>query len=128
MQIFAAEDFYQFDSAQKQMRFHALTSQLRCLVCQNQNLNESNAPLAADLRQKIYEHLLKGQSDEEIKNYLVARYGNYILYRPPWDATTSALWLGPFFFMLFGLCYLLHYIYKRNRYVNATRKARGKNF
>lgn len=115
LQLFAATDFYQFDSVKEQARFTALTSQLRCLVCQNQNLSESNAPLAADLRLQIYQHLIQGQTDQEIMDYLVARYGNFILYNPPLISSTIGLWLAPFLFLLMGLGYLLHYIAKMKR-------------
>lgn len=110
----AAQDFYQFDSSAERTRFVALTSELRCLVCQNQNLAESNAPLAVDLRDQIYQHIQKGQSDQAIVNYLVARYGNFILYRPPLNATTFVLWSGPFLFLLIGIIFLLNYIRKKN--------------
>lgn len=115
LRLFAAEDVYRFNSAIDQKRFATLTSQLRCLVCQNQTLAESNAPLAADLRQQVYVHLQRGQSDKEIADYLVARYGNFILYRPPFNPATWVLWLGPLLFLLTGVLYLLFYIRKRRR-------------
>jgi len=115
LQLFAAEDIYRFTSVNDQQRFATLTTQLRCLVCQNQTLAESNAPLAADLRQQIYRHLQQGQSDKEIADYLVARYGNFILYRPLFNATTWALWLGPLLFLLTGVLYLLYYIRQKRR-------------
>jgi cytochrome c-type biogenesis protein CcmH len=115
LQILAAEDFYQFASVKDQARFTVLTSELRCLVCQNQNLAESNAPLAADLRDQVYQHMQQGQSDQQIVNYLVARYGNFILYRPPFNAATLGLWFGPFLFLCIGLIYLFHYIRKMKR-------------
>ncbi len=115
LQLLAAEDFYQFNNSAEQERFAILTTQLRCLVCQNQNLAESNAPLAADLRQQVYAHLKQGQSDKEIVDYLVARYGNFILYRPPFNAATWGLWLGPFLFLLVGIFYLIFYILKKRR-------------
>lgn len=115
LQLLAAEDVYRFNSSAEQERFATLTSQLRCLVCQNQTLAESNAPLAADLRQQVYLHLQQGQSDKEIANYLVARYGNFILYRPPFNAATGVLWLAPSLFLLIGVFYLLFYIRKKRR-------------
>jgi cytochrome c-type biogenesis protein CcmH len=110
--LFAAEDFYPFHSPIQQKHFITLTTHLRCLVCQNQNLAESNAPLAADLREQIYQQLQQGQSEQEIIHYLVNRYGDFILYRPPFNAATVGLWIGPFLFLLLGLGYLLHYIRK----------------
>jgi cytochrome c-type biogenesis protein CcmH len=108
--LFAAEDYYPFDNHEQQQRFETLTTQLRCLVCQNQNLAESNSGLASDLREQIYKKILHGDSDKTIINYLVARYGDFILYRPPLKLSTFALWLGPFLFLILGLSYLIYYI------------------
>jgi len=113
--LFAATDFYPFDSSTQQQRFTQLTTELRCLVCQNQNLAESNAPLAADLRQQVYQHIRAGESDDQIINYLVSRYGDFILYRPPVNKATLGLWLAPGLFLLIGIGYLLNYIRKKNR-------------
>ncbi len=113
--VYAVEDFYQFSSKEQQTRFTTLTSQLRCLVCQNQNLAESNAPLANDLRDQIYTKIQRGQSNQEIVQYLVTRYGDFILYRPPFNVVTMGLWLGPLLVLLSSLGYLLFYIYKRKR-------------
>ncbi len=105
--LFAAEDFYPFTSLAQQDQFRSLTMNLRCLVCQNQNLAESNAPLAADLRAQIYQQVSQGKSDQVIVNYLVARYGNFILYRPPLDLATAVLWIGPFLFLLIGVGFVI---------------------
>ena len=83
------------DPAQE-ARARALQKELRCMVCQGESIDESNAPLAADLRALLRVHIAAGESDEQIKAYLVARYGNFILMRPPFEATTYALWLTPF--------------------------------
>jgi len=80
-----------------------LASELRCLQCQNQTLADSNAPLAVDLRQEIRELLAKGQSDAQVKEYLVARYGDFVLYRPPVQSNTLLLWFGPALVLLGGL-------------------------
>ena len=72
-----------------------LASELRCLVCQNQSIADSNAGLAVDLRRQIREQITAGRSDAEIVDYMVARYGDFVLYRPPFKATTLLLWLGP---------------------------------
>lgn len=111
--IFAAEDYYHFATQEQQQRFQALTGQLRCLVCQNENLAESNASLAIDLRNQIYQKINAGQSNQEIIRYLVARYGDYILYQPPLNARTIGLWFGPFVLLIVGLCYLIYYLKKR---------------
>jgi cytochrome c-type biogenesis protein CcmH len=113
--LLAAEDFYHFENPQQHARFTALTSDLRCLVCQNQNLAESNAPLANDLRQQIYQQVLQGRTDQQITNYLVTRYGDFILYSPPVRAATLGLWFGPGFMLLAGLGYLLFYIHQNRR-------------
>jgi cytochrome c-type biogenesis protein CcmH len=78
------------------VRLKSLESQLRCLVCQNQTLAESEAPLAADLRNEVRELAVAGKSDDDIRAYLVARYGDFVLYKPPFEPTTWLLWFGPF--------------------------------
>jgi cytochrome c-type biogenesis protein CcmH len=92
-----------------------LADELRCLQCQNQTLAVSNAPLAVDLRQQIRELIGKGQTDEQIKQYLVARYGDFVLYRPPVKAATWLLWFGPAMLMLAGLASLYLVLRRRNR-------------
>lgn len=81
-------------------RFHLLTQELRCVVCQNENLADSTAPLAQDLKREIREQMAAGQSDDEIKAFLVARYGDFITYKPPVRAGTVLLWAGPLLFLL----------------------------
>ncbi|MCO5099949.1 MAG: cytochrome c-type biogenesis protein CcmH [Burkholderiaceae bacterium] len=83
-------------------RFHALAEELRCLVCQNQTLADSDAALAADLRREVEELMLAGRSDDEIKAHLVQRYGDFVLYRPPLQRNTWMLWTGPFALLLVG--------------------------
>ena len=83
-------------------RLKTLETELRCLVCQNQTLAESNAPLAEDLRKEVRELAVSGKSDHEIRSYLVARYGDFVLYKPPLKSTTYALWFGPFLLLLAG--------------------------
>src|ERR671919_1914266 len=84
-------------------RVNALADELRCLVCQNQTLADSNAPLAVDLRNQIREQLAKGASEREVREFMVARYGDFVLYRPPLKASTLALWFGPFIFLILGV-------------------------
>jgi len=110
----AAEDYYKFNSHKDQQRFASLTSELRCLVCQNQTLAESNSPLAEDLRNQIYIKINSGQTDKNITDYLISRYGNFISYRPPLDSSTVFLWFGPFIIFIFGIFYLF-YIIKKNK-------------
>jgi cytochrome c-type biogenesis protein CcmH len=87
-------------------RVRALSLQLRCLVCQNQTLADSNAPLAEDLRNQIREQLGRGASEQEVVDFLVARYGDFVLYNPPLKASTVLLWAGPFLFLAFGILVL----------------------
>ena len=84
-------------------RLKGLESQLRCLVCQNQTLAESEAPLAADLRHEVRELAQAGKSDDDIRSYLVARYGDFVLYKPPVKPVTYLLWFGPFLLLAGGL-------------------------
>jgi cytochrome c-type biogenesis protein CcmH len=79
-----------------------LAHDLRCLVCQNQTLADSNAPLAVDLRNQIREQLKAGKNEREITDFMVQRYGDFVLYRPPFKASTVALWLGPFVLLVLG--------------------------
>ena len=96
-------------------RVMALAVELRCLVCQNQTIADSNADLAVDLRNQIREKLKAGMNDEQIIDYMVARYGDFVLYRPPVKATTLPLWIGPFLLMLGALAGLFYYIVRRRR-------------
>lgn len=98
-----AESLYPFTSQRQEAQFNHLLRELRCLVCQNQDLSDSNAGLAKDLRQQVYELVLKGQSDKEIIDYLSSRYGDFILFNPPMKAVTIFLWLGPGIFLFMGL-------------------------
>jgi cytochrome c-type biogenesis protein CcmH len=91
-----SQEIYPFNSVVKKKQFEQITETLRCLVCQNQNLADSNAPLAKDLRQIIYQRLKKGESEQQIKKFLVSRYGEYIFFKPPFSQLTYLLWLGPF--------------------------------
>jgi cytochrome c-type biogenesis protein CcmH len=108
-----AQDVYQFSSVEIQQRFLNLTTNLRCLVCQNQNLAESNSGLANDLRTQIYTQVNQGKTDVQIINYLVQRYGSFILYSPPFKLETAFLWLAPALMLFSGLGYLIYYL-KRN--------------
>ena len=94
-------------------RVNALALELRCLVCQNQTLADSNAPLAVDLRNQIREQLKAGKSEQDVVDFLVARYGDFVLYRPPFKASTVALWAGPFLILVFGAWLLIRRIRRR---------------
>src|SRR3954464_9438523 len=90
-----------------------LAHELRCLVCQNQTIADSNAPLAVDLRNQIREQISAGRSAQEIVDFMVQRYGDFVLYRPPLKATTIVLWAGPFLFLALGVYFLLRFIRRR---------------
>ena len=94
-------------------RAAALANELRCLVCQNQTLADSNAPLAVDLRNQIREQLKGGASDRDVIDFMVARYGDFVLYRPPLKASTVALWIGPFVILLLGIAFLWRSVARR---------------
>lgn len=94
-------------------RVTALATELRCLVCQNQTLADSNAPLAVDLRNQIREQLKSGKSERDVLEYMVARYGDFVLYRPPLKAATIALWAGPFVFLVLGAWILVRLLRRR---------------
>ena len=97
-----------------------LAKELRCLVCQNQTIADSQADLAGDLRQQIRELLQKGMSDDEIKRYMVARYGDFVLYRPPLKSETWLLWFGPALLMAAGLSALYLVLLRRRRAFEAA--------
>jgi len=102
-----------FQNAQQEERFNHLTRELRCLVCQNQNLADSDAQLAHDLRTEVHEMLIAGKSDEEIKQFMVDRYGDFVLYRPPVQENTVLLWVAPIALLLGGALILFMIIRKR---------------
>ena len=102
-----------FNSPEQEARYNALTQELRCAVCQNQNLADSDADLARDLRQKAYEMVRSGSSDQDIVDYMVDRYGDFVLYRPPVRASTLLLWVGPF--VILATCLLILVVVARRR-------------
>jgi len=101
--INAADDPLEFTNPAQEQRYMALIEGLRCLVCQNQSLADSNADLAQDLRQEVYRLMIEGDDNEGIIKYLVARYGDFVLYRPPFKSTTYLLWLAPIIFLIIGI-------------------------
>ncbi len=96
----AAIEAYEFDSAEMEADYNQLIDELRCLVCQNQNLADSDADLAKDLRRETYEMLQQGKSQREVMDFMVERYGDFVLYRPQFKSSTYLLWLGPFLLLL----------------------------
>ena len=104
-----------FASPEHEQRYRTLVDELRCLVCQNQTIAESNADLASDLRREVYRMVEDGRSAEEIAGFMVARYGDFVLYRPPLRGGTIALWAGPFLLAATGLTVLAVYLRRRRR-------------
>ena len=98
---------YEFESEEQEALFNKLSDELRCLVCQNQSIADSNAELATDLREEIYGMLQQGKSEEEIVDFMVARYGDFVLYNPPLKPMTWVLWFGPAFALLAGFVFVV---------------------
>ncbi|WP_071870624.1 cytochrome c-type biogenesis protein [Atopomonas hussainii] len=115
----AAIDTYEFNDEAERQRFRVLTEELRCPKCQNQNIADSNAPIANDLRREIHRMLDEGQSDAQIVDYLVARYGDFVMYRPPLTAKTLLLWFGPAALLLLALLVVLNIVRRRRQAASA---------
>ncbi len=111
-----------FDTPEMEARYQQLTLELRCLVCQNQNLADSDAELAHDLREEIYGMMVAGQSNEQIKTFLVERYGDFVLYRPEMKGNTMALWLLPGVLLGIGAIALFFTVRNRNRKLAAQKQ------
>ena len=109
----AAIDAYKFDDPKKEKIYHELTDELRCLVCQNQNIAGSNAELAVDMRRKTYEMVSAGQSKQQVADYMAERYGDFVLYKPPFKASTAVLWVGPFVILAASIWLMLRVIHNR---------------
>ncbi|MNM79855.1 Cytochrome c-type biogenesis protein CcmH precursor [compost metagenome] len=116
----AAIDTYEFaDDAQRE-RFRDLTTELRCPKCQNQDIADSNAPIAADLRKQIFEQLQQGKSNQQIVDYMVARYGEFVRYKPAINQRTWLLWFGPAALLLSGVVVIGVIVARRRRPVGAS--------
>ena len=113
--VFAAIDTYEFQDEATRERFKQLTFELRCPKCQNQNLQDSDAGIAADLRNEIYRMLQAGESDAQIVDFMVARYGEFVLYRPPVNNMTYILWYGPFVLAVMGIVVIVLVARKKKR-------------
>ncbi|HHF2872373.1 TPA: heme lyase NrfEFG subunit NrfF [Vibrio diabolicus] len=109
-QITQHVDLFEFHSVELQQRATALAKALRCPQCQNQNLVESNAQAARDLRLKVYSMVNEGSTDQEVKDYLVQRYGNIVLYQPPFNYSTAALWIFPLLLLIFFILFSIKMI------------------
>ena len=111
----AVQDIYQFDSVIDEQRFRELLVQLRCPKCQNQAISDSDAPIAQDMRQQVAEMIRAGRSDEEIVDYFVQRYGDFVSYHPPLTPQTMILWLAPLMAMGGGLLLVVFQIRRARR-------------
>jgi cytochrome c-type biogenesis protein CcmH len=114
-------EVYKFDTPAQESTYRELTAELRCLVCQNQNIADSNAELALDMRHKVYTLIKQGKSKDEITGFMSQRYGDFVLYKPPFKATTALLWIGPFALFLLAIWLMLRTIRAR-RAENETEK------
>lgn len=104
---FSAIDALNFSSPQQESDYHQLTQSLRCPQCQNNNIADSNATIAVDMRGKVFELLQEGKSKNDVVDYMVARYGNFVTYDPPMTASTLVLWIAPLLLVLLGVVFLL---------------------
>jgi cytochrome c-type biogenesis protein CcmH len=112
---FSAIESREFDNPQYEARYFDLIAKLRCLVCQNQNLADSNADLARDLRDRTYNMLHDGKSDKEITDFMVERYGQFVLYEPPFNMHTLLLWLAPVLLSAVGVAVFFNLVRGRRR-------------
>jgi cytochrome c-type biogenesis protein CcmH len=101
-----------------EQRLISISEEMRCLVCQNESLAGSRSDLANDLRREIRTLIKEGKSDDQIRSFMVERYGDFVLYRPPVKPTTWLLWIGPFIILLIGIAGLLTYLRRRNNAVS----------
>jgi len=113
----AAIEAYEFESAQMEDDYNVLINELRCLVCQNQNLADSNAGLAKDLRKQTYEMLNQGKTPDQVVQYMVDRYGDFVLYRPRVKNDTLLLWFGPFVLLVLVLWLVIRVMRKKQKLV-----------
>jgi cytochrome c-type biogenesis protein CcmH len=108
------------DNAEQEARYQKLTNELRCVVCQNQSVADSNAELAQDVRNLVRNKISEGQTNQQINDFLVERYGDFVLYNPPLTEKTYILWLGPFVLMLFAFIILMYFIRRQTKVKSVT--------
>ncbi len=114
-------EVYTFDNPTDEQTYQSLTEELRCLVCQNQNIADSNAELAQDMRRKTYELVKQGKNKQEVADFMAERYGDFVLYKPPFKPETAILWIAPFVMLIAAVWLLLRAIRARR---NADETAR----
>ena len=134
LNCFAAVEFKKFDTPQQEEAYTVLINELRCLVCQNQTIADSNAALAQDLRRQVYEMLQQGKTKDEIATFMTDRYGDFVLYNPPFKVKTGVLWIGPVVFLLIGIVIVVVLTRRKKPVVNTelsdeeqAKKAKVKN-
>jgi cytochrome c-type biogenesis protein CcmH len=120
MQALAIDTGRAFEDPEQQARYELLIKDLRCLVCQNQSIADSNATLASDLRREVREMMVAGQSDQQIRDFMTARYGDFVLYRPPVSPRTWLLWSAPVLLLLGGLGIAAMVVMRRTRAASAN--------
>ena len=118
----ASIDVYEFSSDEARTRFHNLTEELRCPKCQNQNLADSNSGISQDLRAQVYQMINEGKSDDQVVDFMVARYGEFVRYKPKVAPETYVLWYGPYALLVFGFLVIV-FIVKRQRSLTRQRAA-----
>jgi cytochrome c-type biogenesis protein CcmH len=100
----------EFDNPEQEQRYQALVNELRCVVCQNQSVGDSNAELAQDVRELVHKKIRAGESDQQIKDFMVERYGEFVLYNPPLNTKSYVLWYGPLALLLLAFIMLVYFI------------------
>lgn len=109
----ATIEAHKFDTPEQEQKYKTLTHELRCLVCQNQDIADSNAELAQDLRRQTYDQVMQGKSVDEVVDYMVARYGDFVRYKPAFKPLTWMLWVGPFLLLGAGILVVLRIVRRR---------------
>lgn len=125
LSVHAAIEVHEFENIQQEQQFKELSNTLRCPKCQNNTIGDSNAPLAQDLRQKVYEMTKEGKSKQDIIDYMIARYGNFVTYNPPFTVATAILWLGPLAVVIIGFSLIV--VRSRNHRVKVTNDSESWN-
>src|SRR5690606_5051605 len=121
--VASAVDPLPFRDAAEEVRFRALAAELRCVMCQNQSLADSDAPIAHDLRRQVLELMHAGKSDDEIKAFLTQRYTDFVLYKPPMRGHTLAIWLGPLIVLAAGALFVFSLVRRRAKQLDESVKA-----
>lgn len=111
----ARVEFREFSKPETEARYNKLVDELRCLVCQNQNLKGSNSDLAKDMRNKVFDMISAGKTNQEIADHMVERYGDFVLYKPPFKSITLMLWLGPLLFFIVAIIAVFGVVKSRNK-------------